>query len=76
MTFEALTEIISSTIKCDAAKVQPDAMLIPDVCADSLDTVEVAMALEDKTGVNVPDDIMPTFRSLGDLLAYLNEQGA
>ena len=34
------------------------------------------MALEDKTGVNVPDDLMATFRTLNDLLAYLNEQGA
>ena len=76
MTFEALTEIITSTIKCDAAKVQPDAMLIPDVCADSLDTVEVSMALEDKTGVNVPDDLMATFRTVSDLFDYLNEHGA
>ena len=76
MTFEALTEIISSTIKCDAAKVQPDAMLIPDVCADSLDAVDLAMAIEEKTGVNVPDDVMPTFRTCGDLLSYLNEHGA
>ena len=36
----------------------------------------MAMALEEKTGVNVPDDLMATFRTLNDLLAYLNEQGA
>ena len=76
MTFESLKEIILASVNAVEEKVQPDAKLIPDVCADSLDTVELAMALEDKTGVNVPDDIMPTFRSLGDLLAYLNEQGA
>ena len=39
-------------------------------------TEGLAMALEDKTGVNVPDDLMATFRTLNDLLAYLNEQGA
>lgn len=76
MTFESLKEIILSTVSASEEKIAPDAKLIPDVCADSLDTVELAMALEDKTGVNVPDDIMPTFRSLADLLAYLNEQGA
>ena len=76
MTIEKLTEIITATIKCDAQKVASDAMLVPDVCADSLDTVELAMALEDKTGVSVPDDLMATFRTLNDLLAYLNEQGA
>ena len=76
MTFEILKEIILSSVNASEEKIALDAKLIPDVCADSLDTVELAMALEDKTGVNVPDDIMPTFRSLSDLLAYLNEQGA
>ena len=76
MTFESLKEIIIATVSCGEDKVAPEARLIPDVCADSLDSVELAMALEDKTGVNVPDDMMATFRTLGDLLAYLNEQGA
>ena len=57
-------------------KVLPEAKLIPDVCADSLDAVDLAMAIEEKTGVNVPDDMMATFHTLGDLLDYLNEQGA
>ena len=76
MTFEALKEIVLATVSCNEEKVALDAKLIPDVCADSLDTVELAMALEEKTGVNVPDDMMATFRTAGDLLAYLNEQGA
>ena len=76
MTFEKLTEIITSSIDCTADKVLPEARLIPDVCKDSLDTVELSMALEDNTGVNVPDDLMATFRSVNDLLEYLNEHGA
>lgn len=76
MTFESLKEVICATITCDAANVRPDAMLVPDVCADSLDTVELSVALEDKTGVSVPDDLMPTFRTVSDLLSYLNKHGA
>ena len=76
MTFEKLTEIITSSIDCAAEKVALDARLIPDVCKDSLDTVELAMALEDNTGVKVPDDLMATFRTVSDLFAYLNEHGA
>lgn len=76
MTFEKLTEIITSSIDCTADKVALDARLIPDVCKDSLDTVELSMALEDNTGVNVPDDLMATFRSVNDLFEYLNEHGA
>ena len=76
MTFEALKDVIVASVNCDAEKVLPDARLIPDVCKDSLDTVELAMALEDKTGVNVPDDIMATFRTVSALHEYMNEQGA
>ena len=76
MTFESLKEIILATVSCEEEKVALDAKLIPDVCKDSLDSVELAMALEDKAGVNVPDDMMATFRTVGDLLDYLNEQGA
>jgi acyl carrier protein len=76
MTFESLKEIALATVNCEADKVTPDAKLIPDVCQDSLDTVELAMALEEKTGASVPDDIMPTFTTLKDLFDYLNEHGA
>ena len=77
MTFEDLKQVIAGALpNCDAANVTPEAMLVPEVCADSLDTVELAMALEEKTGVNVPDDMMATFRTLADLKAYLDEQGA
>ena len=76
MTFEALREIITSTVPASAGKVEPDAMLVPDVCADSLDTVELSMALEDRTGVPVPDDLRATFRTVADLHQYMNEHGA
>jgi acyl carrier protein len=76
MTFEALKEIVINTVKTDEAKIALDARLVPDVCKDSLDTVELSMALEDNTGVQVGDDLMATFRTLGDLFDYLNEHGA
>ena len=76
MTFEALKEIIVATVSTGGDKTAMDARQIPDVCADSLDAVDLAMAIEEKTGVNVPDDVMPTFRTVGDLLSYLNEHGA
>ena len=76
MTFEALKDIIMETVTCKEENIALDARLIPDVCQDSLDTVELARALEEKTGASVPDDIMPTFTTLKDLFDYLNEHGA
>ncbi len=74
MTFEELKNVIVSTLpNCEPEKVTPDAMLIPEVCADSLDTVELSMALEEKFGAEVPDDLMATFGTVADLYKYLVE---
>ena len=70
MTFEDLKQVIAAALpNCDAAHVTPEAMLVPEVCADSLDTVELSMAIAEKLGVNMPDDLMATFRTLNDLHA-------
>ena len=72
MTFEELKQVIAGALpNCDVQKVTPEAMLVPEVCADSLDTVELSMAIEEKLGVSMPDDLMATFTTAGDLFAYL-----
>ena len=77
MTLENLKPVIAETLpNCDAVAVTLEARLIPEVCQDSLDTVELSMALEDKFGVNVPDDLMATFGTVADLIAYMSEHGA
>ena len=76
MTFETLTAIITETLPNAEGKVAMDAMLIPDVCADSLDSVELSMALEEKTGLTIDDGLMATFRTVKDLFDYLNGHGA
>ena len=72
MTFEDLKQVIAGALpNCDVANVTPEAMLVPEVCADSLDTVELSMAIEEKLGVSMPDDLMATCTTAGDLFAYL-----
>jgi len=77
MTIEKLTEIITATLpNTDEEKIALDARMVPEICEDSLAVVDLAMAIEDETGVNVPDDKMATFKTLGDLLTYLNKHDA
>ncbi|MDO4280861.1 MAG: acyl carrier protein [Peptococcaceae bacterium] len=45
-----------------------------DVEADSLDVVEVIMALESKFDIVLPDEAVETFKNLGDLAKYIDEQ--
>ena len=56
MTFEEMKKIVVDTLNCEEDKVTMEASLTEDLEADSLDAVELNMALEDACGVSVPDE--------------------
>ncbi len=65
-------EIIVEQLGVDAEKVTADAKFIEDLGADSLDTVELVMAFEDKFGVEVPDEEAEKLKAVADVVAYIN----
>ena len=71
MTFEKMQEIIADTLSCDAEKVTMEANLFDDLGADSLDAVELNMALEDACGVSVPDEELAKLKTVGDIYNYI-----
>ena len=71
MTFEELKEIVLNTLSCDADKVTLTADLMEDLGADSLDAVELNMALEDACGVSVPDEELAKLKTVGDIYNYI-----
>ena len=56
MVFEKVRDIIASTLKLDPSKVTLEASLEHDLGADSLDAVEVIMALEEEFDLQIPDN--------------------
>ena len=56
MDFEKVKEIIVDSLSCDESQVTMEANLKDDLEADSLDAVEVIMALEDEFGIEIPDE--------------------
>lgn len=76
MTFEKMQEIIANTLSCDAEKVTMEASLFDDLGADSLDAVELNMALEDEFGVAVPDEKLGEMKTVADLWNCLSELAA
>ena len=76
MTFEKMQEIIADTLSCDAEKVTMEASLFDDLGADSLDAVELNMALEDEFGVAVPDEKLGEMNTVADLWNCLSELAA
>ena len=54
-------------------QVTPAAKFIEDLGADSLDTVELVMALEEEFGIEVPDEQAEKLQSVGDVIKYVEE---
>ena len=71
MTFEEMKKIVVDTLNCDADKVTMEASLTEDLEADSLDAVELNMALEDACGVSIPDEELTNLKTVGDIYNYI-----
>ena len=69
--FEKVRDIIVDTLSCDADKVTMEASLAEDLGADSLDAVELNMALEDNLGVAISDEELANMKTVGDIVNYL-----
>ena len=76
MSFEELKEVFVDTLNCDADKVTMEASLTEDLQADSLDAVELNMALEDACGVSIPDEELAKLKTVGDIFNYLVARAA
>ena len=69
-------EIIAAQLSVDPEKVTSDAKFIEDLGADSLDTVELVMAFEDKFSVEVPDEDAEKLKCVADVVAYIESHQA
>ena len=57
----------------NADQVTPEAKFIEDLGADSLDTVELVMALEEEFSIEVPDEKAEKLQSVGDVIKHIEE---
>jgi len=66
-------DIIVEQLGVNADQVTDEAKFIEDLGADSLDTVELIMALEEEFGIEVPDEAAEKLMSVGDVVRYIEE---
>lgn len=72
--FEKIKEIVAEQLGIDNLDtITPQTSLIDDLEADSLDAVEVIMALEDEFGVEIPDEEAEHFKTIGDIAKFIEE---
>ncbi|MDB4537970.1 acyl carrier protein [Akkermansiaceae bacterium] len=68
---EKVTEIIVEQLGVSADQVKPESKMIEDLGADSLDAVELVMAVEEEFGIEVPDEEAEKLISVGDIIAHV-----
>lgn len=73
-TADDVKQIIIEQLGVKAEEVTPDASFIDDLGADSLDTVELVMALEEKFEVEIPDEDAEKITTVGDAIKYIEEK--
>ena len=73
---EKIKSIIAEQLGVKAEEVTPQASFIDDLGADSLDTVELIMALEEEFRVEIPDEDAEKMTSVGDAIKYIEEKTA
>ncbi|MGB9789963.1 acyl carrier protein [Thermotoga caldifontis] len=71
---ERIKEIIADKLGVDIDEVTDDADLIDDLDADSLDLVDLAMAIEDEFGVTIADEELEKIRTVRDIFRELYEK--
>jgi acyl carrier protein len=71
--FNKLKEIIVEQLAVDAEDVTMEASFTEDLNADSLDLVELIMEIEEKFGIQVPDEVAEKIATVGDAVDYIRD---
>ena len=72
---DKVRDIIVEQLGVNPEQVTPEAKFIEDLGADSLDTVELVMALEDEFGIEIPDEDAEKLTNVGAVIKYLKDKG-
>ena len=70
--FEKIQEIVADKLGVEKTKITMEASFIDDLGADSLDTVELIMKMEEDFDLTIPDEDAEKLRTVGDVVNYLN----
>ncbi|MFA6599448.1 MAG: acyl carrier protein [Candidatus Omnitrophota bacterium] len=73
---DKITEIIVEQLGVKPEEVVPEASFVDDLGADSLDTVELVMALEEEFGCEIPDEDAEKIQTVGDAIKYIEEKSS
>ncbi len=73
-TFEKVKKIAAEQLGVDEGEVKPEANFVNDLGADSLDTVELVMALEEEFGIEIPDEAAEQIETVQAAVDYIDSK--
>jgi acyl carrier protein len=71
-----IRSIVAERLGVELTEITPEATILDDLGADSLDVVELVMALEEEFDIEVPDEHVEQMRTIGDMERYVTERAA
>ena len=70
---ERVIDIVAEQLGVDREKVQPETSFVNDLGADSLDTVELVMELEEEFDITIPDEDAEQIQTVGQAIEYIEK---
>jgi acyl carrier protein len=68
-----ISRVLCSILNVEPEQITPEASIIQDLGGDSLDTVEIVMALEEEFGIEITDDTAESIRTVGDAITAVTK---
>ncbi|HQB80036.1 MAG TPA: acyl carrier protein [Bacilli bacterium] len=73
MVFERVKKVVASELEVPESKVTKKARFVEDLGADSIDALELIIALEDEFDIEISDDDAQDIKTVGDVVAYIEK---
>ena len=74
MIFEKVKNALAEQFEVNPDTITPETNLIDDLGADSLDVVDLVMAIEDEFSVEIPEDEVENIKLVGDIVKYIEDK--
>ena len=72
--FSRIRDYLADQLEVEPEKITHDSDIVYDFCADSLDVIDMITNLSDEFGVEIPDEDIENFHTVGDVVNYLEER--
>ena len=73
MTIDKIKEMLANQLNIEVNKINESSKIIEDLGADSLDMIEMLMAMEEEFNISVPDDKAEGLKTVGDIANFIDE---